>query len=98
VAINAAEAMRDEAGGRLSFSVSASGRLVTIDIEDTGPGIAEDVRGKLFEPFVTGKADGTGLGLPIARRLLRDLGGDLEMIRSGPTGTMFRASFMREAD
>ena len=97
VAINAAEAMRED-GGRLNFIVSASGRLVTIDVEDTGPGIAEDVRGKLFEPFVTGKADGTGLGLPIARRLLRDLGGDLEMIRSGPTGTMFRASFMKEAD
>ncbi|MCA8915934.1 MAG: hypothetical protein KDB90_11025 [Planctomycetes bacterium] len=97
VAVNAAEAMREE-GGRLSFRVLGNGRLMTIEIQDTGPGIGADVRSKLFEPFVTGKADGTGLGLPIARRLLRDLGGDLEMVRSDSAGTMFRATFVKEAD
>ncbi|MCB9934246.1 MAG: hypothetical protein H6840_01010 [Planctomycetes bacterium] len=97
VAVNAAEAMREE-GGRLTIRAAETGRLVAVEIEDNGPGISEEVRGRLFEPFVTGKADGTGLGLPIARRLLRDLGGDLEMIRSGTSGTMFRATFVREAD
>jgi signal transduction histidine kinase len=97
VAINAAEAMR-EAGGTLTFHASASGKLVTIDVKDTGPGVSEEVRGHLFEPFVTGKADGTGLGLPIARRLLRDMGGDLEMIQSDASGTMFRATFVREVE
>jgi signal transduction histidine kinase len=97
VAINAAEAMR-EAGGTLTFHASASGKLVTIDVTDTGPGVSEEVRGHLFEPFVTGKADGTGLGLPIARRLLRDMGGDLEMIQSDASGTMFRATFVREVE
>lgn len=97
VAVNAAEALREN-GGRLSVRAEATGRLVAVEIEDNGPGISEDVRGRLFEPFVTGKEDGTGLGLPIARRLLRDLGGDLELIRSGPSGTMFRATFVREAE
>lgn len=97
VAINAAEAMRED-GGSLEFDVRVTGRLVTLDISDTGPGMPEDVRARLFEPFVTGKADGTGLGLPIARRLLRDLGGDLELIHSGASGTMFRATFLKEAD
>lgn len=97
VAVNAAEALRDD-GGRLTVRAGSSGRLVAVEFEDTGPGIAPDVREKLFEPFVTGKADGTGLGLPIARRLLRDLGGNLEMIRSDKSGTMFRATFLREAD
>ena len=97
VAVNAAEAMHDD-GGSLNIRASADGRLVTVDFEDTGPGIPSEVRAKLFEPFVTGKADGTGLGLPIARRLLRDLGGDLEMVRSDSSGTMFRATFIREAD
>jgi signal transduction histidine kinase len=97
VAINAAEAMREE-GGKLTISASANGTLVTVDVADTGPGINEEVRGHMFEPFVTGKADGTGLGLPIARRLLRDMGGDLELIRSDASGTMFRATFEREAD
>lgn len=97
IAVNAAEALRED-GGKLTVSANSNGRLVTIEFEDNGPGIPEEVRAKLFEPFVTGKADGTGLGLPIARRLLRDLGGDLEMVRSDSTGTMFRASFVREAD
>ena len=97
VAVNAAEAMRED-GGELRFAAHVNGRLVTIEVEDTGPGMPDDVREKLFEPFVTGKADGTGLGLPIARRLLRDLGGDLELIRSGSSGTMFRATFEKEAD
>lgn len=97
VAVNAAEALKEE-GGRLEVNARVSGRLVVVDFADNGPGIAADVREKLFEPFVTGKADGTGLGLPIARRLLRDLGGDLELIRSDSSGTMFRASFVKEAD
>jgi hypothetical protein len=96
VAINAAESMREE-GGELWLRASSGGRMVTIDVEDNGPGIPQDVRARLFQPFVTGKADGTGLGLPIARRLLRDLGGDLELVRTGPGGTLFRATFRREA-
>ncbi|MCA8944701.1 MAG: HAMP domain-containing histidine kinase [Planctomycetes bacterium] len=97
VVVNAAEAMRDD-GGELSVRAQVGGGLVILEIQDSGPGIAEEVRDKLFEPFVTGKADGTGLGLPIARRLLRDLGGDLELIRSDSSGTMFRATFQKEAD
>ena len=96
VAINAAEAMRED-GGKLTVSASVNGRQVSVDVADNGPGIPDDLRGKLFEPFVTGKADGTGLGLPIARRLLRDMGGDLQLIHSGASGTMFRATFDREA-
>jgi nitrogen-specific signal transduction histidine kinase len=97
VAINAAEAMR-EAGGTLTFHAGTVGKLVTIEVKDTGPGVSDEVRGHLFEPFVTGKADGTGLGLPIARRLLRDMGGDLEMVQSDASGTMFRATFIREVE
>ncbi len=96
VAANAAEAMRDD-GGELWLRAEVSGKMVSIDVQDNGPGMPEDVKARLFQPFVTGKADGTGLGLPIARRLLRDMGGDLELIRTGPEGTLFRATFLREA-
>jgi C4-dicarboxylate-specific signal transduction histidine kinase len=50
---------------------------VTVSLEDSGPGVSADVAHKLFEPFVTTKADGMGLGLAISRSLLRARGGDL---------------------
>lgn len=96
VAVNAAEAMR-ETGGELRLMAALAGRQVTIEISDSGPGISEDVKPRLFEPFVTGKADGTGLGLPIARRLLRDMGGELELVKTGPGGTVFKAEFPKNA-
>ena len=56
-----------------------------IAISDRGPGIPEEVRRQLFEPFVTTKAGGTGLGLAIARRLTQLQGGDL-MLRDNDHG------------
>jgi signal transduction histidine kinase len=97
---NAAEALREieSENKKLDIRAHVAGKLVTVEFEDNGPGIAEEVKGKLFEPFVTGKADGTGLGLAISRRLLRDMGGDLLLVRTGPTGTMFRASFAKKGE
>jgi two-component system sensor kinase FixL len=96
VAVNAAEAMRDD-GGKLTITAETRGAEVRVELADTGPGIPDDIAAKLFQPFTTGKADGTGLGLAIARRMLRDLGGDLELVRTGPAGTMFRATFLKES-
>lgn len=98
--VNAAEAMREveSASKKLDIRAHVNGKLVTVEFEDNGPGIAEEVKGKLFEPFVTGKADGTGLGLAISRRLLRDMGGELLLVRTGPTGTMFRATFAKKGE
>jgi signal transduction histidine kinase len=49
-----------------------------IQVEDTGPGIAPEIRGKLFQPFVTaGKRNGLGLGLALTRQTVIDHGGDL---------------------
>lgn len=97
VVVNAAEALREN-GGTVTVTAAFQGKEARVDVTDTGPGIPEEVRARLFQPFVTGKADGTGLGLAIARRLLRDLGGDLVLVQTGPTGTMFRATFLRETE
>ncbi|MFN3566882.1 MAG: ATP-binding protein, partial [Burkholderiaceae bacterium] len=51
--------------------------------------IHESVRARLFDAFVTTRADGTGLGLAISRRLARDMGGALELAQTGPGGTVF---------
>ncbi|MSP91151.1 MAG: HAMP domain-containing protein [Myxococcales bacterium] len=64
---NAWEAM--PGGGRLWVEIAAADGRATLAVEDTGPGIAEAVRERLFEPFVTTKERGTGLGLALVREV-----------------------------
>ena len=68
------------AGGRVTASVEARGRMLRIAVTDNGPGIAVQDRERVFERFQRGEAapgTGSGLGLPIARLCARALGGDL---------------------
>ena len=60
---------------------------VEIVVSDAGPGLPEEIRRQLFEPFVTTKPGGTGLGLPIARRLARLQGGELTLQSNDRGGT-----------
>ncbi len=56
---------------------------VWIQVRDDGPGVPVEIRGKLFQPFVTaGKKNGLGLGLALARQAMLDQGGDLELVES----------------
>ncbi|NBC20445.1 MAG: sensor histidine kinase [Alphaproteobacteria bacterium] len=81
---NAAEAM--EGKGKIRIGLQ-DGRVT---IEDDGPGLPEALRENLFRPFSeSGKRGGTGLGLAIARDLSRAMGGDLELVSTGPGGTCF---------
>ena len=60
-------------------------------MEDNGPGIAEAVRDKLFEPFISfGKENGTGMGLTVVQKIVEDHGGTVEVVRSSAEGTVFR--------
>ncbi len=61
---------------RLSVRRNAAGALA-IEVEDNGPGVPEALQGQLFEPFATGRPDGTGLGLALAREVALAHGGDL---------------------
>lgn len=63
---------------------------VVVEVRDDGPGIAENVAPRIFEPFYTTKATGTGLGLALARDLARMNGGDLRLHHSSSEGTVFR--------
>lgn len=58
-------------------------------VEDSGRGVLPEIRGQLFEPFVTHKSDGMGLGLAIARSLLRSQGGELRLDAAGAGGARF---------
>ena len=81
---NAVDFMPD--GGLISLRFDQNATEVTTEIEDTGPGIAPEVMGRLFEAFATfGKPRGTGLGLSIARRIIEEHGGRI-FARNQPKG------------
>ena len=62
---------------------------ISISIIDTGPGIPEDIEPHIFDPFVTTKIEGSGLGLPLAAKLITDHGGLIDLDTS-PEGTTFQ--------
>lgn len=69
--------------------VSREPEALVLDVTDDGPGVAEAVRATLFEPLVTTKKEGTGLGLALARRVARAHGGDAVLVPS-EAGAHFR--------
>jgi signal transduction histidine kinase len=73
---NALEAMPD--GGEVRIGATRNRDYVLVAIEDTGPGIPDEIRDEVFEPFVTaGKENGLGLGLAFSRQTVLDHGGDM---------------------
>jgi len=91
--LNAAEAFPpDAADPRIEARVTRVSGWSVCDVSDSGPGVAPEVAARLFEPFVTVKpaGHGMGLGLFVSRHLLRAAGGDLRLLSTGPTGTVFR--------
>ncbi len=76
---NAAQAMRG--GGTLTLTTRAADHLATLAIADSGPGISKQHLSKIFDPFFTtkGQGEGSGLGLTVARRILRKFGGDVRI-------------------
>lgn len=85
---NAIDATTGTPNARIILSV-ATGDDVTITVADNGPGIPADIADAVFTPFVTGKPSGLGLGLGIARDIVRDFGGRLEVIESPLGGAAF---------
>ncbi len=76
------------------------GEAVRIEVRDSGPGIPAGLAGQIFDPFVTTKPVGTGLGLglSISYNIVRDFGGVLSVADSGPGGTAFALTLMRAPD
>lgn len=79
---NAADAM--ENGGDIRLRFKTDEKTLAVEVEDTGPGLAPQIAGKLFQPFATyGKSKGTGLGLAICKKIVEDHGGEIS-VRSEP--------------
>ena len=87
--LNALVAMPN--GGQLKIEVGRAGESKAhILVEDTGSGIPEELKNKIFDSFLTGTTEGTGLGLSISKRILRAHDGDLDLLRTGANGTIFK--------
>ena len=87
---NAMEAMRESPRRELvvrTRPISADRML--IEVEDTGPGISDEVASQLFQPFVTTKPGGMGIGLSISKRIIESHGGELTVSRNQAGGATF---------
>jgi signal transduction histidine kinase len=87
--LNACEVVPQDTG-RIDVSLRRTGDDLEIRVADNGPGIADAVRGRLFEPFVShGKENGTGMGLTVVQKILQDHGGDIAVENTSSVGTTF---------
>ena len=90
---NAIEAMQEAGGDRRELRISTRAldqEMVEVAVADTGPGIAPDIMARLFQPFVTSKRHGMGVGLSISRTIVEAHGGMLAAEAATEGGTIFR--------
>jgi signal transduction histidine kinase len=81
----------DERGAHLQVRTRRDGNRVTIEIEDNGPGIPDDIKDKILQPFFTTKkgTQGTGLGLSITHDIIKAHGGEMKVETKAGEGTTF---------
>lgn len=84
-----------EGSGTVTFALASRARSVALYVSDTGGGIPESLRARVFDPYVTTRksGEGMGLGLSISRKIMLDHGGDLQLVATSPAGTTFRLMF-----
>jgi two-component system sensor kinase FixL len=86
---NAIDAMLDSPVRRLSICTEREGGLTRVTVEDTGSGISETIADQLFQPFVTSKQSGMGIGLSICRTIVQAHGGRIWFEPGADGGTAF---------
>jgi signal transduction histidine kinase len=88
---NAMNAM--EQGGRMTLFARPDGNDVLISVQDTGVGMDEEMVQKIFEPYYTNKATGTGLGLTVVYKIMKEHRGDITVESKLGEGSTFTLSF-----
>jgi two-component system, sporulation sensor kinase E len=92
---NAFQAMPD--GGMLGIGLTSDSEYVRLAFSDTGVGIPPERMRAIFDPYVTTKPEGSGLGLMIVQRIIQEHGGEIELVSKAGTGTRFLISLPRAA-
>ena len=92
--LNARDALA-ATGGTVRVSLERMGNRVRIEVADDGPGMDEGLRRRAFEPFVTGKETGSGLGLAVVRRTVEGAGGTVSLESAPGKGTVVRITLPR---
>jgi signal transduction histidine kinase len=88
--LNACEAVSPDSGRIVIFTIG-NRCCLQIGVWDNGPGVPPKIQDSVFEPFVSyGKAEGSGLGLSIAKKIVEDHGGKIHLDGSSGTGTLFK--------
>lgn len=82
---------------KVTVTTRLQGTLVILEVSDEGPGVADGLKPRIFEPFVTGKPNGTGLGLALCQRLVEEMDGDILLVPDVKQ-TTFRVSFLHAAE
>ena len=94
LATNAVQAMGTRTG-RITIGTGVDAESASLSVRDEGPGIAPDVRARLFTPFFTTKPEGTGLGLSIAHAIVREHNGEVDVESRSGEGALFRVRMPR---
>jgi PAS domain S-box-containing protein len=95
ITLNALQAM-GEKGGRLDIRARDRGKFVEVEFIDTGGGIPEEIKDKIFDPLFTTKAKGVGLGLSVCKTIMERHEGDIKVKSQAGKGTTFTISLPTE--
>jgi signal transduction histidine kinase len=79
-----------EGGKKVEIASFAKDDHIIIQISDSGPGVPQEIRDKIFDPYFTTKHEGTGIGLSLCHRIINDHGGTLTVADSHLGGAEFR--------
>jgi two-component system sensor kinase FixL len=92
---NAGEAMRESAERRLVVrTLRQPDDRIAVEVCDTGPGLTPEIQARLFQPFVTSKPGGMGIGLLISKRIVEAHGGAIDFRNGGNGGAIFRFTLL----
>jgi len=91
VVVNAIDAM--ESGGRLALSVECTAGECVLTVSDTGPGIPDSIRDRIFDLYFSTKPEGSGIGLALTFRMMQLHNGTIDFVSEPGKGTSFRLRF-----